>query len=222
MTPVYARQPDGTYAPHNLFWPAFWTYERNDTLYPVSPGVVGVLVREIFRKDTMRSVGRWPSLRRADVVGILQTLQRWDSSGGTPAYVSAGQLFVVGENDSLEAHRHEAAAPYGWPLAHDVRPKAQSLGIRGCDDCHATDSPFYFGSVHVASPFLPQSDSLQRMTEYQDRTAIFPWLFSMSFLFRPGLKLVVVLSSIIIAAVVLIYLVRGFAQLVRTLAAEEE
>lgn len=36
---------------------------------------------------------------------------------------------------------------YMWPIAHDVRPAAQSLGARGCFECHGSDAPVYFGST---------------------------------------------------------------------------
>jgi hypothetical protein len=137
-------------------------------------------------------------------------------------YVSAGEVFERAPDGTLAARELVAARPYAWPIAHDVRPAAQSLGVRGCDDCHATDAPFYFGSVGVASPFFAHGEGVARMTEYQDQSPVFPWLFSMSFLFRPGLKLVVVLSFIIIASVVLLYALRGLAHIIRTLAAEEE
>ena len=36
-------------------------------------------------------------------------------------------------------------------MAHDVRPAEQSLGVRNCKDCHATDSPLFFGKTEVDS-----------------------------------------------------------------------
>ncbi len=159
-------------------------------------------------------------LRHSDILGILTRLQ--DSTRGTPVYVSAGKLFVAGEHGTLMRRDHEAARPYSWPIAHDVRPKGQSLGIRGCDDCHATDSPVYFGNVLVASPFVSTNDSVVAMTTFQDQSPVFPWLFSMSFLFRPGLKVLIILSFVVIAAVVLLYGMRGLGTIIRTLNPEGE
>jgi hypothetical protein len=62
---------------------------------------------------------------------------------------------------------------------------------------------------------------MTRMTEYQDKSAASAWLFSMSFLFRPGLKALIILSFVLIALVVLIYTMRGLAHIIRTLAEEE-
>lgn len=47
--------------------------------------------------------------------------------------------------------------PHAWPLAHNVRPAAQSVGARGCDDCHAVDSAFLFGEVAFASPLTGEA-----------------------------------------------------------------
>jgi hypothetical protein len=94
--------------------------------------------------------------------------------------------------------------------------------VRGCADCHATDAPFHFGSVTIASPFVVRSDSTTRMTQYQDKSAVSAWLFSMSFFFRPGLKMLLILCFLLVASVVLISALRGLTHIIRTLAAEEE
>jgi hypothetical protein len=60
------------------------------------------------------------------------------------------------------------------------------------------------------------------MTEYQEKSVVSAWLFSMSFLFRPGLKVLVILSFVLIAAVLLLYAGRGLAAILRKLAEEEE
>lgn len=222
VTPVYVKQHNGTYAPHNLFWPSFWAYGRGDSLDPVDPGTARPLIRDLVGRDTTRAVGAWPELRDSDVLTILQELRLRDSTRGTPLYVNAGRVYEAGPHGALTSKDHEGARPYAWPIAHDVRPAAQSLGVRGCDDCHAAGAPFHFGAVTVASPFVPQQVEVTQMTEYQDQSSLFPWLFSMSFLFRPALKMVVIVSFVIIASVVLIHALRGLSHFIRTLAAEEE
>lgn len=221
VAPVFAKQANGTYAPHNLFWPAFWGFRKDNDVTPILPEVVRPLVMEILSKDTTRVLSRWPILRESDIHGILQCLQALDSTRA-PVYVSSGKLFSMGPDGKLETSDHEAATPYLWPLAHDVRPKAQSLGVRGCTDCHATDAPFHFGTVLVASPYVADQDSVERMTHFQDKAAISAWLFSMSFLFRPGLQLIIILCFLLMASIVLLYTMRGLARMIRSLALEEE
>jgi hypothetical protein len=48
----------------------------------------------------------------------------------------------------------EAAAPYAWPQAHNVRPAQQSLGINGCTECHSEGAKF-FGSMLTPVGMLP-------------------------------------------------------------------
>jgi hypothetical protein len=221
VTPVFARQEDGTYAPHDAFWPAFWAYEKQNELAPLAPERVRPLVIEVLSRDTTRSIGRWPVLREEELVEILRRLGDLDSTAGNPVYVSGGELLALGPDRTLARRRAPPAEPYLWPIAHDVRPKAQSLGVRGCTDCHATDAPFHFGAVSVASPFVVKKDSVARMTDYQDMSEVAAWIFSMSFLFRPGLKVLIIACFILVASVVLISALRGLAHVIRTLAAEE-
>ena len=219
VTPVFAKQIDGIYAPHDLIWPAFWGCERKGAFAPIGPDRVRPLVASIFARDTTRSIGRWPVLRESDILGILQQLHGMDSTAGDPFYVSGGMKYVIGPGGTLTRLRSELARPYGWPIAHDVRPKSRSLGIRGCTDCHATDAPFQFGCVKVSSPYVVSADSLSRMTDYQDESVVSAWVFSMSFLFRPALKVVIILCFLLIASVVLVQAFRGLAHIIRKLAA---
>ncbi len=57
------------------------------------------------------------------------------------------------------------AEPYLWPIAHDVRPAAQSLGVRRCEDCHSTGSPFFFGKVLVDSPVEGKGGVFRKMMD---------------------------------------------------------
>jgi len=221
-TPVFARLQDGTFAPHDAFWPAFWAYQRQNDLAPVAPDRVRPLVKGVLGRDTTRVIGRWPVLREPEILEILRQLGLEDSTAGNPVYVSGGGLYAISTGGMLAWREDGAAKPYLWPIAHDVRPRAQSLGVRGCTDCHATDAPFHFGVVTIASPYVVNPDSTTRMTEYQDKSAVSAWVFSMSFLFRPGLKVLLILCFVLIASVVLISALRGLAHIIRTLAAEEE
>ncbi len=41
----------------------------------------------------------------------------------------------------------EAAQPYAWPMAHNVRPARQAMGAQGCTECHSDQSPFFFADL---------------------------------------------------------------------------
>jgi len=135
---------------------------------------------------------------------------------GTAVYVSGGIVYKPGEAGSLdEQDGHPAAEPYMWPIAHGVRPAAQSLGIRYCTDCHATDAPFFFGDVGVDSPIAAASEKVRRMAEFQDVDATYAKMFAMSFVFRPMLKIVSLCSCAVLALVLLLYGLRALRCVVR-------
>ncbi len=222
VTPVFALQEDGTYAPHDLLWPAFWARESAGQLVPIHPEQVRPVLKEVLQQDTSRVIGRRAVLTDQEVLEVLLRLTALDTVSGKAVYVSGGKVLSGDGAGVLRRREDRAAMPTLWPIAHDVRPKSKSLGARGCDDCHSTDSPFHFGTVAVASPFVATRDSVTHMTDYQDITRVSAWIFSMSFLFRPGLKWLIIACFVLVAAVVLISAVRGLGHLVRILAAGEE
>jgi nitrate/TMAO reductase-like tetraheme cytochrome c subunit len=221
-TPVFAKLPDGVYAPVNMIWPAFWAYRHEGDIDPVAPAIIRPLIAGIFQKDTTRIPGRWPQLREDDIYGILSALLSRDSTRGQPVYVSGGKVYSQSDAGKLLARSQRIAGPYSWPIAHDVRPKSQSLGVRGCDDCHATDAAMFFGKVRIASPFVAQPDSVASMTGFQQQMPVYPWVLSMSFLFRPGLKAVILVSFAVVGLVVLLYGMRGLAHIIRVLAGDKQ
>jgi hypothetical protein len=219
---VFVRQSDGVYAPHNLLWPAYWAYRAGEKEQVIPPEKVEPLLSAILARDTTRVAGPWPVLADSDIAAVLHELRRQDTTAGEPVYVSGGEVLAAGRDGIIEREEGASAQLYAWPIAHDVRPAAQSLGARGCADCHDTDAPFHFGRVRIGSPFVARRDSTQRMTDFQDLNVVSTWLFSMSFLFRPGLKVLIILCFLLIALVVLGQALRGLAHIIRTLAAEEE
>ncbi len=97
--------------------------------------------------------GPWPGTRTRQVQTAmahrLGLTSRDRPAELPPAIVEP--VFVREEDGKIGAHRLAAVAgrdkPYTWALAHDVRPAAQALGVRGCTDCHAADAAFFFGQV---------------------------------------------------------------------------
>ncbi|RPH36254.1 hypothetical protein EHM92_04835 [bacterium] len=222
MEPVFAVQPDGKIAPHRAVWPSFWAYMAEDSLRLVPPETVGPFISDLILKDTSRVLGRWLTLTDQDIARVLSFLQRQDSTAGTPVFISGGRLHQQSSDSTIERREHRAAEPYMWPYAHDVRSKSRSLGVLGCSDCHDTNAPFFFGKVAVASPFVSEPDTLVRMTAYQEGSAASAWTFAMSFFFRPWLKVLIITSFLILAAVVILSMFQGLSRLIRALSEGEE
>jgi hypothetical protein len=135
-----------------------------------------------------------------------------------PVYICGGKLYSLDESGKLRApQEHPAAQPYLWPIAHNVRPAAQSLGVHYCTDCHATDAPFFFGEVAVDSPLAAEQDTAKKMVEFQGIDAFYARAFAFSFVFRPWLKIVALGSCALIGVVLLLYGLKALTCVVKAL-----
>jgi hypothetical protein len=131
----------------------------------------------------------------------------------TAVYITGGVGYrksANGSDDPIEeiptTELGESAAPYAWPMAHDVRPARMSLGAQGCWECHSQDSAFFSSQV-TAVGTLPGFDTVStpayqlqdvdmvRMTQwnslFEGRTP-----FKLFAFFCLGLLAVIVLGSL--------------------------
>lgn len=138
VTPVFLRQADGKIAPQRLIWPEIWGWLDGDALLPATPRQV---------EQAIKTAGANADGARLGQTAIADVLQALTADPNRPAaYFAAGALHRIDDDGKLV----RGAAPgraYAWPLAHDVRPAAQSLGVRGCTDCHGAQGAIYFGQV---------------------------------------------------------------------------
>ena len=218
VSPVFAEQPDGKIAPHNLIWPAFWGDLKDGDVALISLELVGKAAGKILDGGKASRSGDWPDLTAEQMTKVLVALK---NTVAKPVYVCAGKVYSLDKKDQLADVEDSAAKPYLWPIAHDVRPAAQSLGIRGCEDCHSTDAPFFFGKVDVDTPVVSKRDSVKMMVEFQDVDAVYAWAFALSFVFRPWLKVVTLASCAVLAVVLLLYALKALACITKTLAGED-
>jgi hypothetical protein len=220
ISPVYAIGSDGKIAPHNLIWPSFWAEMQGNEIIPLRKEVFLPVVRKRIGYIDSLATGNWPQLADSHLVDVLDSLQESGLVSHKPVYVGGGKIYYLDEKRILILKNHQSAAPYIWPLAHDVRPALQSLGVKGCTDCHATGSNFYFGSVPIQTPLELEGVKRQSMTNYLDQNPIAAWVFSFSFLFRPGLKYLILSSSLITLAVLILYGFRGLAKMISIFSTE--
>ncbi len=204
--PIFLREMDaegnrtGKIAPHKMVWPSFWGRLHGDKLTPISP--TDALLKKAM---SAAAAGKDKPLTADQITKALTAL---GDKAGQPVYVSAGKLHSL-TGGKLASTEHPAAEPYAWPIGHDVRPAGQSLGARGCSDCHSTDSPIYFGKV-AAAGFAPIDAALTR-TMYQMRQdgGLIPTLFALSFKFRTMLKVLAFTCAAILALVILLGALRA-------------
>jgi len=219
--PVFAEQADGKIAPHKLVWPSFWATLEEDKAEPIALDTVTKIIGELLSKEEYPSTGDWPALTADHIVKGLSSLASGGSLEGKPVYISGGILYSLDDSGQLtEKQDHPAAEPYLWPIGHDVRPAAQSLGIRYCTDCHAMDAPFFFGNVKIDTP-VAAARQVKEMVDFQDIDPLYAKAFAFSFVFRPMMKLVVLCCCAVLAVVLLLYVLKALACVVNVLAGEK-
>lgn len=234
LSPVFARQRvAGTLdesvstaaeaekiAPHKVIWPAYWGALTADEVTPMELPVVEKAARGVLADLELPSNGSWPGLSKAQVAEVLASLA--GAADGQAVYVAGGSLYRLADaNDLVEVPDHPAARPYLWPLAHNVRPAAQSLGVRYCTDCHSARSPFFFGAVALDSPLVSQSPATREMISFQDISRPYAWAFSASFVFRPWFKIIALGSAAVLGLVLLLYGLKALGAVARALAEDE-
>ena len=217
-TTVLAEQ-DGKIAPHNLIWPAFWGSMKEEQVAPIAINIVKPLTAKVISKKSLPPSGDWPEVTSEQIKKIL-TLLTSELEEGVPVYICGGKLYQI-DKDKLKAEEHEAAKPYLWPIAHNVRSAAQSLGAKSCGDCHSTDSAFFFGSVAVDSPLVADKGVVKQMFEFQGLDQFYTKAFAWSFMFRPWFKIVTLCSCSIISVVLLLYGLKALACITKILAGKD-
>ena len=148
---------------------------------------------------------------RENVAKSLEALVK-PGAKGVPVYVANGQVYQFDKDakDKLKVFAHKAAEPYAWPLAHDVRPARQSLGVTGCTECHSKDAAISYGSVAPVGPATDDATPTKAMFELggYDQKLLAQW--EQSFQGRPIFKWV---GFACIGAVVLILVLYFFVGL---------
>ena len=82
---------------------------------------------------------------------------------------ATGNLYGFDDSGDLSLEDdHPAAKHYLWSIAHNVRPAAQSLGARRCEDCHSPGSPFFFGKIAVDTPVENRAGSFVEMNQMHE------------------------------------------------------
>jgi len=203
--PVFAEAPDGKITPYKLIWPAFWALVEGQNVEPIDIRKVKRIAGNILKGTDSAETGGWPEITEKQIAEVLKAFDAENSIESKSVYITGGSLYQLADSEFIAIADHRAAQPYMWPIAHDVRPAEQSLGIHYCEECHSSDAPFVFGNVEVDSPVAKQQDNTKIMVEFQDESPLYMRLFAISFVFRPWLKIVALLSCGAIAAVLVYY-----------------
>ena len=214
--PVFVREDNGKIAPHKMMWPAFWARLNGKEVTPMAPEEVAALSDTLFTGvDSTRS-GDWFTFKEDQIAQVLKRLSAADSSRREAAYIAGGKLYRLNKSGKLTKENHAAARPYSWAMGHDVRPASQSLGIRGCGDCHAVNAPIYFSQLKVDSPMETDRHSTHKtMAEFADLSGFYARFFALTFFLRPLLKWLMIFVSLILTGVLLWHGLQGLGSLMK-------
>jgi hypothetical protein len=218
--PVFNSREDGKTAPNRLLWPAFWGRLSEEGVQPIAPERVKTLMSKAKIELSLSPDGSWPGFDNALLAQILELLQAdlqnetKSQSGGTAVYVAGGKLHRLKNSDIIVEEGHPATKPYLWPLAHDVRPASLSLGAAGCEDCHDSEAPIFFGNIMVDSPLVEEGREPWKMHQFQEEPNIaYVTDFARSFQYRPWLKRGAIVSAALLVLFTLTYFMRGVEHL---------
>lgn len=220
--PVFAEASDEKITPHKLIWPAFWAVMKKQKVEPIDIRQVKRIADKILKTADSAETAGWQEITGKQIAAVLKALNTQQSLKGDAVYITGGSLYKLVRSKLNEIENHPAAKPCMWPIAHDVRPAEQSLGIHYCEQCHSTDAPFVFGNVEVDSPVEKLQNKTKIMVEFQDESPLYMRLFAISFIFRPWLKIVALASCGAIAAVLVYYGLKALGCIMKLVAEKNE
>jgi hypothetical protein len=200
---VFAKDSQGKIAPHNLLWPAFWAVMKDEKIEPLNIELVRETISGVIGEGRIPRIDDWPPMNDEKIITAIKALSSVVTDGH-PVYICGGKVRSL-ENEKLIVFEHQISKPYLWPIAHNVRPSSQSLGVRRCQDCHSTDAAFSFGDVEVDSPLPAEKKLMKKMYEFQDIDSTYYKFFAFTFVFRPWMKLTTILCSALLGFVLLLY-----------------
>ena len=209
LGPIFAGpdlelRPDAKLAPHRMIWPAFWGVLRAQKITPLPLDRVQRAANKLAKRAKAKHSDENTPLADEDVIMLMKQLSTGTSDHETIVYIRDGRSHLLADDGKLVMQQHAAGDPYLWPIAHDVRPAGQSLGIRGCTDCHADDAPIYFGNMAAADEAGAELRPMQVMHEIRygdDPTLARTW--GLSFRMRTAFKYFGFICAGLIAAVLL-------------------
>ena len=162
-------------------------------------GALLPFVPEPERQAILALAGSDLTLTEGQVAGVLRALGPADH-----VYISGGVLFRLNDKGALAAETNAAADPVAWPLAHQVRPARQALGVNGCTDCHSPASNFFFGRVRAAGPLKTETIATRSAASAMGLVKPYQLLFGLSFTARPAFKLFLGVAAALIGALLLV------------------
>lgn len=155
------------------------------------------LVAPFVERAVVDTVGTTKALNEEQLALMLGKL------GDTACYIANGRKFSLAADGALIDEDHAAAEPVSWPVGHDVRGAAQSLGAKSCKECHAPDSSFLFANVTATGPLLTDRALVVPMHVFEQVDKGFNKMFGLTFKVRSSFKSVLGVLATLLALLAL-------------------
>jgi len=185
---------------------------KRDVFLPIARKIIGHI-------DSLGTYD-WPHMADSTLIAVLDSMYRNEQIKNPPVYVSGAKVYFLNNKGELHSTEHQVALPYKWPIAHEVRSAAQSLGVNGCQDCHNPASNFAFGDIRVDTPLESVSDIIT-MNVFLDQNIVYENVFASTFYMRPFYKYVLAAAVMILLAIMFIYALKGLRSVLHFLSADD-
>jgi hypothetical protein len=230
--PVFLHDTvSGKIAPHKVLYPTFWARQNGDKITPIAPDLLNTkALQKLFGPKPTLDLQSPKPLTDEEIAKILDAIAAMEPPKpaattqatttpsyftGEPVFITGGKAFKRDGKGKLTPFDHDAAKPYAWPLAHDVRGAQQALGARGCTDCHASNAPL-FDSTVSSNAVLTSATTLTPMHQLRgdsNRGALAA--FAATYPMRPLLIATGYACAVVLMLVLIVYSGRalsGFAR----------
>ncbi len=210
VEPLFARSASSpSIAPHRGFWPSFWSIDKPES--DVRPAKLQAVERAFEAAGLGGGSGeehRTSPLTDDQIKAVLAHLR---------CYVRDGFVHYLNGDGELVREKNESdfAGPHLWPLAHDVRPAAQSLGANGCEDCHSDTGAVFFGKIAAIGDPREYPITLMHQLPGNNVDPKLAKLWSAMFPYRDLGKWFTGLCLAVLVAIFLVYGLRGLDSITR-------
>ncbi len=207
VSPLFVRDQFGKIAAHRGAWPAYWgRADDQGAITPLAVTEVEARVAPLLPKP--KHEDEWQPLADDQIATVLEAL------GDGAVYVSAGEARRLDNGELVVVEGDAGVSPITWPMAHDVRPAAQSLGVKGCADCHAAGAPIDAMTAYAAGqPQAGVTVSTTPMHELRGDDALRTSLWNEAFRGRPLFKVIAWASVGVVVLIVATALMIGTRRL---------
>ncbi len=151
--------------------------------------------------------------RLKKALGFLDPKYKTVHEDAVTVYVSGGRVWRLDDEGELEEFEHEAAKPYSWPIAHDVRPARLALGARGCADCHHENSGLFYTNLTALGPAPDPDPRSVKLTELNGLDDELMAAWDMAFETHNLFKYVLFGLTALLGSVVFLYFLKAIAGL---------